>query len=383
MTGDTAIPRFEIGDVRAKGFFDEHGYVILREVLDEGARDLVRVGWDDVVSEAAATFALHERDFVIRFPQNRDLWRKHDAFRHLLFETRQAEVATWLLGVSGVRLLHDHAIAKPRERSGTIPWHQDSSYWPVDRAGLSLWTPTADVSEVGGCLAVLDGSHLDGPAAPEDFLASGDPWQDGDPRLLLLPVRAGETVALHGLTWHSSAPNSSGTDRLAYLSLWVPSAARYSPTHADWHPVVAHVEVEEGERFGGDWFPLFGAVPTEDEGLAVRFPAPTASEGPTMFRAGAQIAAHIAWLLGESASSLSVLLSRHSPLRIAEVVVASGIAPAGCLEALRDVVTALGLADQVRRQSVARDVYLGATGDWWRLAGAAIQERMVGSSRVV
>src|SRR5690606_29841875 len=121
----------------------------------------------------------------------------------------QGEVARTLLGVSGVRLFHDHAICKPVRGSGSIPWHQDSAYWPLDRVGLSLWTPTDDVEIEGGCLEVLAGSHRDGPGAPQDFLADRSPIAEDDPRRVLLPVAAGATVALSGLTWHRSAPNRS------------------------------------------------------------------------------------------------------------------------------------------------------------------------------
>jgi ectoine hydroxylase-related dioxygenase (phytanoyl-CoA dioxygenase family) len=206
----------------ACAFFSEHGFVVLRGVLSDVELDTITGGWDSLIAEACREVNLSVDEFVARFPQNRDLWMKSGAFRDLLFETKQADVAKSLLGVTGVRLFHDHAIAKPSQRSSTIPWHQDNAYWPVDRAGLSLWTSVNDVDENGGCLTVLDGSHLDGPAVPQDFLAAREHWQDQDPRLLDIPVQRGDTVVLHGLTWHCSRPNQSDVDRLAYLSLWIP-----------------------------------------------------------------------------------------------------------------------------------------------------------------
>ena len=310
--------RFSADDAAALAFFRRHGYVVLRDVLHDADLKRVDHAWDAVVADGAAANALDADTFVQRYPQNRDLWRKHADFRTLLFETRQAEMAQRLLGTSGVRLFHDHAIAKPVHASGTIPWHQDSAYWPLDRTGLSIWTATADVGLEGGCLELLDASHQDGPCAPQDFLArdpAGAP-SDQDPRLVAVPVRRGESVVLSGLTWHRSRPNTEAGRRLAYLTLWVPATARFRPEHAAWHPSGRHVPVPAGERLEGDWFPLFGSVAVSDEGEPVAFAPPARVQGPSMFTA----------------------------------------------------------SQDIRRRSVARDVYLQAPLRWWSLVGARIAE---------
>lgn len=369
--------RFHWADRDALGFFREHGYVVLHGVLDEAELAEIERGWTSVVDEASARVGITSERFVERFPQNRDLWRKSAEFRRLLLESRQAEVARTFLEVRGVRLFHDHAICKPGTVSGTIPWHQDSAYWPLDRVGLSLWTPTRDVPVDGGCLKVLRGSHRDGPGEPQDFLAGGGAaGRDADERLVRVAVRRGETVVLDGLTWHGSDPNGRPHDRLAYLTLWVPATARFRPEHAAWHPTASHIHVPPGERLEGDWFPLFGDVAEVDEGRRVEFPAPAPQAGPSMFTAGRDIAAQLRWLRGAPEASLAALLAGDGSREIVTLAVAGGFTAADQEGALLDVLRDLALNDRVRRESVARDVYLDVVGRWWRLAGGAVAEAM-------
>lgn len=382
LAGLAEVPRFSWRDPRAAGYFRAHGFVIVFDALGAPELNEVEEAWDEVVREGAETAGLLPAVFIERFPQNRDLWRKNAKFDHLLRTTRQAEIAMAFLGVSGVRLFHDHAICKPSGRSGTIPWHQDSAYWPLDRVGGSLWSPTSDCSLDGGCLKVLDGSHLDGPGVPRDFLAPMTDDLDADPRLVCLPVNRGETVVLHGLTWHSSDPNRSTRDRLAYLTLWVPATARFVPDHAAWHPTTAHIRVAPGERLEGDWFPLFGEVATDDEGHQVTFPGQHATTGASMFTAGQDIARHVAWLLGRQPApgqNAARLLSGMEQ-RVACIKAALGyelISPAQESE-LATLLDELVLQEVTRTQSVARDVYLRTVQKWWALVGSAIQQRVLG-----
>lgn len=361
-------------ELAARSFLAEHGYVVVRGVLSAAEREAVLLGWDELVGEAAVRVGLSAAAFVDRFPQNRDLWRKQRAFATLLFDSSQAEAARAFLGVGGVRLFHDHAICKPVRGSGVIPWHQDSAYWPLDRVGLSLWTPVDGVDVDGGCLEVLDGSHRDGAGTPQDFLGAPAPFGDDDPRIVRLPVGPGETVVLNGLTWHRSAPNRSTRERLAYLTLWVPATARFVPAHASWHPTAAHIRVAPGERLDGEWFPLFGSVAAEDEGEEVRFPPPAPTTGPSMFTASSDIAAQLAWLLGSTETKLSELLAAFPAETIALRAYEAGLVPADELATLRDLLDDLALQERVRRESVARDVYLRTVERWWAVVGLGIAQ---------
>jgi len=362
--------RFHWEDPRARDFYKEKGYVIVTDVLTAAERERVQPAWHELVADSAEAAGIPPAEFEERFPQNRDLWSKSDVFHELLFQGRQGRVAGHFLETAGARLFHDHAILKPQRRSHAIPWHQDSAYWPVDRVGNSLWTPTDSVSSEGGCLKVLAGSHLDGPGEPQDFLRPDGTNRDGDNRLVYLAVEQGETVVLNGLTWHGSDPNRSCHDRLAYLTLWIPGSARFAPQHADWHPTAAHIEVEEGAIIEGEWFPLFGKIGPAHEGQHVAFPAPKPGAGPTMFRASAAIREQLAWLTGRPTAEMHELVGPEG-----QQLVDAGAARLGLdIMEVRSVLQDLELQELVRKRSVARDVYLSTVQRWWFVAGHAIEE---------
>src|SRR6185436_932295 len=111
--------------------------------------------------------------YLANISQWRDLWYHEEAFRGTLSDPRIWACASRFMGRAGARLLHDHVIVKPAHASGTVPWHQDYPYWPVDtEGGLSCWCPLEDVGPEGGCLEVIDGSHRWGESPPADFLAN-------------------------------------------------------------------------------------------------------------------------------------------------------------------------------------------------------------------
>lgn len=374
---------FSWAEPGARAFFVKHGYVVIDEVLRDHELSSADRAWQDVVRDGAAVAGLSPDAFVERFPQNRDLWRKHDAFRDLLFDSAQSQVVRSFLGTTGARLFHDQAICKPAGRSSTIPWHQDSAYWPLDRVGLSVWTPTASVPANGGCLKVLDGSHHDGPGAPQDFLAGGGAGHDTDPRLTFLPVRRGQSVLLDGLTWHGSDPNTAERDRLAYLTLWVPASSRFVPEHASWHPSSAHIRVAPGERLEGDYFPLFGDIDQEEErvagtGRGVVFPVPPKDGGPSMFTASKDVAAQLAWVTGVrgTAPSLSELLATEAQrTALARRLIDLGLLAGADQEETVALLDDLRRQEVVRRLVVARDVYLRTVSRWWALVGTEIEAR--------
>jgi ectoine hydroxylase-related dioxygenase (phytanoyl-CoA dioxygenase family) len=250
---------FAAGDPRARTFYDEHGYVVLAPQLSPEERAALRRALAALLSRYAADQGLPLDTYLASISQWRDLWREDDTFRATLGDPRLWSTAAHFMGRAGARLLHDHVIAKPAHASDMVPWHQDYPYWPVDTAeGLSCWCPLDDVGPGGGCLEVLDGSHLWGESPPADFLAGDRGAFDTHPELVRLPVPAGSIVVLQSLTWHRSGPNCEAGSRSAYISLWLPPDARYAPEHSRWHPVNEHVGVQPGEILDDDWFPCFG-----------------------------------------------------------------------------------------------------------------------------
>jgi ectoine hydroxylase-related dioxygenase (phytanoyl-CoA dioxygenase family) len=102
--------------------------------------------------------------------------------------------------------------------SSPIPWHQDGGkLWGLSQdPHLQIWTALDDAPENGGCLEVVPGSHQWGLATalggvvPEDRVAA----TGAERHALKLPAVAGESILVHNMLWHRSAPSAIGHRRL-------------------------------------------------------------------------------------------------------------------------------------------------------------------------
>ena len=249
---------FESMNEKATEFYNRHGWVVINQRLDKLTVDEARTSWVELRERCALEMGVSMDAYRKEISQWRDLWTHGGAFLNLLDNHEQVRgVAQDGMDWSGVRLLHDHIIAKPAGKTNKkIPWHQDSMFWPVDLPGCSTWTPMEDVGVTGGCLEVIDASHLEGCEQPIDFMAE-ERWEFGDEaERVLLPVKAGSTVLLHSLTVASVESEHNrirppGSHRIVDSS-FCPMAADL----VDWHPVNAHCSIEPGQRLEGDMFPM-------------------------------------------------------------------------------------------------------------------------------
>jgi hypothetical protein len=119
---------------------------------------------------------------------------------------------------------------KPASGGTPLPWHQDGgSFWGLDRdPALQIWTALDDAPEGGGCVEVVEGSHLGGLATPlgglippERVRAAG-----ADARRVPLPARAGEAILIHNYLWHCSGVNGSGRPRRAFTVCYMSRSTR-------------------------------------------------------------------------------------------------------------------------------------------------------------
>jgi phytanoyl-CoA hydroxylase len=125
-----------------------------------------------------------------------------------------------LLGEGRV-LFQDMALIKPPRIGSAKPWHQDAAYFRVGDPGLivGVWIALDAARRENGCMEVIPGSHLDGPAVhlPHADMNQCEIRAD---RLRLadrvaVELEPGDALIFHALLHHYTAPNRSAQRRRA------------------------------------------------------------------------------------------------------------------------------------------------------------------------
>ena len=185
------------------------------------------------------------RDPEDRTRQLCNAWKADTVVAAQVLSERTGRLAARLAGYRGVRILQDNVLWKP-PGTKAIGFHQDSSYagYLVPSEMITYWISLHETQADAGPIEFVRGSHAwpKSPPARSDFHAPDD-WLAGphaaspagaDLDLAPVVVEPGGGSFHHGLTWHGSAPNTSGTvARLALVSHFVPVETRFHETNVD------------------------------------------------------------------------------------------------------------------------------------------------------
>ena len=106
--------------------------------------------------------------------------------------------------------------------------HQDDSFTDESQyESLSIWIALSDIDEKNGAMRVLEGSQkvYVGPRAPtiQKLFSPDDAALQG--QMKALPMKAGEAVIFNHRVLHDSGENTSGSPRLASVSVMIPAEA--------------------------------------------------------------------------------------------------------------------------------------------------------------
>jgi ectoine hydroxylase-related dioxygenase (phytanoyl-CoA dioxygenase family) len=185
------------------------------------------------------------RDPEDRTRQLCNAWKSDTVIAAQVLSERAGLLAAQLAGWAGVRILQDNVLWKP-PGTKAIGFHQDSSYadYLVPPEMITCWLSLHDTQADAGPLEFVRGSHSwpkSPPArsqfhAPDDWLAGAREAAPEDADLETVPVvvKAGGGSFHHGLTWHGSAPNTSGeVARMALVSHFVRVETRFHETNVD------------------------------------------------------------------------------------------------------------------------------------------------------
>ena len=233
--------------------FGRDGFLIVEEgLVSDGALELLRERYLKLFDGEYETGIrpdeinwLPGRDPEDRTRQLCNAWKSDTVIAAQVLSERIARLAAQLAGYRGVRILQDNVLWKP-PGTRAIGFHQDSSYadYLVPPEMVTCWMSLHDTEADAGPLAFVPGSHTwrKSPPersqfhAPDDWLAGVHASAPEGAKIETVPVvvKAGGGSFHHGLVWHGSGPNTSGTvARMALVSHFVPVETRFHETNVD------------------------------------------------------------------------------------------------------------------------------------------------------
>jgi phytanoyl-CoA hydroxylase len=136
-------------------------------------------------------------------------------------------------------LLQEMALVKPPKVSGEKPWHQDAAYFRGSDPNLmfGVWIALDPATRQNGCMEVIPGSHLLGPAphvpAEDINLCTIHPDLVRLDQRIALPMEPGDVLVFHSLIHHYTAANRSDQRRRALQF-------HYHQVGLEWTSLAAH-----------------------------------------------------------------------------------------------------------------------------------------------
>lgn len=209
--------RFE----REKEAFDQHGFVIVRQLLDradfvELQQNLDRYIQDVVpgLGDGDAFYQDRSRPETLKQLHRMDC---DDFFRQATQHPRWTELATTLVG-EPVAAKSPEWFNKPPDTNHVTPPHQDNYYFCLAPPNVvTIWLALDEVDAENGCLRYVDGSHQRGfrPHGKSNILGFSqgitDYMHDDFTREIAVRLQPGDAVAHHGMTIHRADANLSAT----------------------------------------------------------------------------------------------------------------------------------------------------------------------------
>merc|ERR1719260_713672 len=154
--------------------------------------------------------------------------------RILVCQKKRLAAASQLLNHPRLRLFSSRILCKLPGESIEIPWHQDSSYWPlVPLKVASLWLALDDVTESNGAMDMFTFSALPssrgtnlgvakGEEVGADFFIKVD--VEGLPmeKMKKMTLKRGQAEFHDAYILHHSPENNSDRQRCAWIVRYIP-----------------------------------------------------------------------------------------------------------------------------------------------------------------
>lgn len=239
-------------------FYDEEGYLVLPDLLNDAdmspareamnekvsriAEDLFAAGKvaDRLIEEPFATrlaklFAgLTDADFLVYGRGWRD---RLPGYFDLMSNPKILDAVESLIGGElFANPVYNTRPKVPGVAAGAVPWHQDKSYWPDANSNpvITAWIPLVDSTPENGCLYIWPRTHKTRLLSYHQEKITGTGYTEIDEEHLVkarrdaiaMPVRAGSAILFNDRCIHMSTPNNSDHVRWSV-------DLRYQPTNQD------------------------------------------------------------------------------------------------------------------------------------------------------
>ncbi len=226
--------------------FREDGVVFLKGALDSRSLAMAEEAYKwslEHPSPAAATFP--GKDSRAVFYQDLANPAAFPAYRELLEQSPTADITAELWNTSDVWFMYEQVFLKEGGESRRTPWHQDSSYLPIDGEKIAVMWITFERVAKENALEFVRGSHRgvlyngsrfdpDDDTAPlypggelprlPNIEAEREKWD-----IVSWAVEPGDVLVFHPAMLHGGAPTHPGIRRRTLSLRFFGNDAVYTP----------------------------------------------------------------------------------------------------------------------------------------------------------
>lgn len=140
-------------------------------------------------------------------------------------------------------LFASHLICKPGGDGMAAPWHQDSTYWPLEPMEImTLWLAIDEATTENGCMRVIPKTHTLGELAHEERDTSENLLHLGlditrfeGHEIVDCVLKPGECTFHEARLVHGSSPNTSPKRRAGYTIRYMPVTTKLNREPGSWY----------------------------------------------------------------------------------------------------------------------------------------------------
>lgn len=207
-------------------FFQENGYLVVRDLIDRETVLAYRKIYDEFVSGAIDVGSnrrdLKGKDGISKSESITQIMvpsRHYPALQDSEYYQKIRSIARELLG-EDLEIDFDMFINKAPHSDAPTPWHQDCAYWidMPDKRAVSAWMPLDEAYLDNGCMWYVPGSHLKPMRKHASTAKNGALICEGNEKeATAVPLSPGSCVLHHGGTVHYSRGNTTSDIRRAMI----------------------------------------------------------------------------------------------------------------------------------------------------------------------